>query len=142
MSCTSIFEPCMSRADTFLTRAFPVSVTSTCGHSFCSECIVKWYLIHLRPAENYHYFRTVLCPLCRTEIRTSSLTVAPRSRLTTPFAPNRTAASMLDFLVGIVNGVTDHWSNDERPPAINVDDPLWEWKQGGVQYECWRDRTR
>ncbi|KAH8832687.1 hypothetical protein DL96DRAFT_1583014 [Flagelloscypha sp. PMI_526] len=79
------------------TIAHPVSVTSSCGHVFCTICILRWLfsLVH-EVCGGWH--TNVGCPICRETLSLPPYD-PPRSLFTLPIVFNRTAARILDEVI-------------------------------------------
>ncbi|KII85880.1 hypothetical protein PLICRDRAFT_44302 [Plicaturopsis crispa FD-325 SS-3] len=142
--------------------ASPYSLNpGACGHTFCATCILKWFFSRLHSAcGSWHDY--VDCPICRARvILTPDGEEIPRSMLTFPFVPNRTAE-------GIIREIMDKLLSAPVPDGGNADkkkrgrkrkrgtikeeaevpdvgsefQPLRAWKEGGTVRAEWKTRDR
>ncbi|KZT27930.1 hypothetical protein NEOLEDRAFT_1060052 [Neolentinus lepideus HHB14362 ss-1] len=111
-----------------------------CGHTFCAECILKWFFSGMhRACGTWH--ASLDCPICRSTL-THPRPTPPRPVLTFPFSPNRVADAALKDLIAVVAG-------KEKPKAKKKVRSLtkpgvtlpWEaWLLGGSAHTEWLAR--
>lgn len=70
-------------------------LSAGCGHTFCAQCILKWYFVSMHTCcGTWH--DPVTCPLCRSVLITPD--EPPREKNTFPFAPNRAVADSINSI--------------------------------------------
>ncbi|KAH7890786.1 hypothetical protein F5I97DRAFT_81655 [Phlebopus sp. FC_14] len=118
----------------FEVMAYPYSLNPRhCGHSFCATCILKWFFsrMHLG-CGGWH--EAVDCPMCRSPlVHTPDQT--PRSDVSFPFTPNRTA----DIAIcGLINTISTDVENSSQTASNSLSD----WYADGHARQEWSKRER
>ncbi|CCM00586.1 uncharacterized protein FIBRA_02622 [Fibroporia radiculosa] len=131
----------------FDVMACPYSLApSTCGHSFCALCIMKWFFSHIH--EDCGSWHDVLeCPLCRAVLPTPTPD-PPRRAETCPFTPNRLADKVItDLIDGLrttgretISASESKGKSKAKAGDSTLDSAVWN--EGGSAQMEWQERDR
>jgi hypothetical protein len=114
--------------------------SSTCGHTFCALCCLKWFFSKIHIACGY-WHDPVYCPMCRSPLPEPSENL-PRDPASFPFIPNRdlnkVICSMVDRLTAYTSDIKIETPIPEDLSELEVH--IQPWTSGGQALEDWRRR--
>ncbi|KAH8104138.1 hypothetical protein BXZ70DRAFT_1005683 [Cristinia sonorae] len=137
-------EECFSCSLCCDIMACPTVLASSCGHSFCAMCILKWYFARFH-IECNSWHTAVECPLCRASVRTPNTGYIPRTLESRPMMINRMAEGALQSFVDMLlkpgsSEPAPGKGKGKKKAVIDLDDPALEWREGGSARRDWIER--
>ncbi|TFY71545.1 hypothetical protein EVG20_g1463 [Dentipellis fragilis] len=126
----------------------------SCGHTFCGLCLAKWSFSLLHDCGAWH--ESIHCPFCRAPVIHSN-THGRRPANSCPFLPNRTAANIVEDLVGKLHAIAKTATPvaessspagkkrkrvKSEPKETQLPTSLADWADNGQKRKDWLSRNK